>query len=402
MAQSKSEAKSFSKTVVNGHTYFRTRVTDENGKLVSIYAKTEGDLLRKREEAIRKIDEAKYRKSRPTVAEYSEKWLVMHSARVQPRTLEGYARAVRKYIIGPLGDLCLADVTADDIKMAMVPVSKLSSGTYDEVNMLIKKIFSSAEHNELITDNPAKKLNAKGGKPRKEKEPLTDEQAAVLLDTVRGLPPYVFIMIGLYAGLRREEILALKWDCVFLDVPVPYITVKRAWHREKNRPVITSELKTPSAKRDIPIPKCLQECLRAEKEKSISEYVIADQDGNPLSDSQYARLWNYVVVRSTKERTIRKKVNGQTIKTTFKPVLGQRSPRRKDIVFRIDFVITPHLLRHTYITNLIHEGVDPKTVQYLAGHKNSKVTMDVYAKVKYNKPEELSASINAAFKGAKT
>ena len=49
-----------------------------------------------------------------------------------------------------------------------------------------------------------------------------------------------------------------------------------------------------------------------------------------------------------------------------------------------------------YITNLIHAGVDPKTVQHLAGHKNSKVTMDIYAKVKYNKPEELSAVVNNA------
>ena len=46
--------------------------------------------------------------------------------------------------------------------------------------------------------------------------------------------------------------------------------------------------------------------------------------------------------------------------------------------------------------NLIHAGVDPKTVQHLAGHKNSKVTMDIYAKVKYNKPEELSAVVNNA------
>ena len=45
--------------------------------------------------------------------------------------------------------------------------------------------------------------------------------------------------------------------------------------------------------------------------------------------------------------------------------------------------MTPYLLRYTYITNLIHEGVDPKTVQYLAGHENSKVTVDIYAKVKY-------------------
>lgn len=67
------------------------------------------------------------------------------------------------------------------------------------------------------------------------------------------------------------------------------------------------------------------------------------------------------------------------------------------IYYTLDFNVTPHLLRHTYITNLIHEGVDPKTVQYLAGHENSKVTMDIYAKVKYNKPWELAAVVNDAF-----
>ena len=58
------------------------------------------------------------------------------------------------------------------------------------------------------------------------------------------------------------------------------------------------------------------------------------------------------------------------------------------------------MLRHTYITNLIYAGVDPKTVQYLAGHENSKVTMDIYAKVKYNKPWELAEMVNKAFSGS--
>ncbi len=60
------------------------------------------------------------------------------------------------------------------------------------------------------------------------------------------------------------------------------------------------------------------------------------------------------------------------------------------------FTTSPHLLRHTYIMNLIASGVDPKTVQYLAGHENSKVTMDIYARVKYNKPWELAKVVNAA------
>ena len=44
-----------------------------------------------------------------------------------------------------------------------------------------------------------------------------------------------------------------------------------------------------------------------------------------------------------------------------------------------------------------YAGVDPKTVQYLAGHENSKTTMDIYAQVKYNKPEELVGVVNTAF-----
>ena len=63
----------------------------------------------------------------------------------------------------------------------------------------------------------------------------------------------------------------------------------------------------------------------------------------------------------------------------------------------LDFEVTPHQLRHTYITNLIASGVAPKTVQYLAGHENSKITMDIYAKAKYNKPEEIAGAMGKAF-----
>ena len=45
----------------------------------------------------------------------------------------------------------------------------------------------------------------------------------------------------------------------------------------------------------------------------------------------------------------------------------------------------------------VYAGVDPKTVQYLAGHENSKTTMDIYARVKYNKPEQLFDVVNSAF-----
>ena len=148
----------------------------------------------------------------------------------------------------------------------------------------------------MIQDNPTIYLSGKnGGVPQKEKNPLTDDQVERLLDAIRGLPPYVFVMLGLYAGLRREEILALQWDSVFLDEAAPYLTVRRAWHTEHNRPVIMSELKTKAAHRDVPLPDCLAKCLREAKENSTSDYVVANSEGEPLSYTQFKRLWQYIV-----------------------------------------------------------------------------------------------------------
>ena len=381
-----------------GYTYYRARTVDTDGRQVDVYGKSEEELWKKLQKAEQKIAQARIRMQNPTVEEYSLKWLKMHSAHISEKTLQRYTHDTKKYIIEPLGKKCISDVTADDIKLAMVPVSKMSSGVYNEINMLFKCIFYSAEYSGLIDYNPSKKINARGGIPTKQKEPLTDRQVEILLDTIKDLPPYLFVMIGLYSGLRREEILALKWDCVFLDEKVPYIYVRRAWRAVNNKPEISEVLKTNASKRNVPIPKVLVDCLRKERESSDSEYVIADSEGEPLSYSQFMRLWNYIKVRSTKERTLYKYVNGQPIRKTVKPELGQCCHNRPDIVYTIDFDVTPHLLRHTYITNLIYAGVDPKTVQYLAGHKNSKTTMDIYAKVKYNRPEELFKVVNAALK----
>ncbi len=295
-------------------------------------------------------------------------------------------------------DTVKAEVREMSRDEAMVPVSKMSKGLYGTVNMLLKCVFYSAVESDVIRDNPSAGINPRGGNAKKEKEALTDTQTATLLKTIKELPPYTFVMLGLYAGLRREEILGLQWDCVHIDEETPYISVRRAWRSVKNRPEVSSLLKTPAARRDIPIPQLLVDCLKDTKESSSSDYVIADSNGQPLSYSQFSRIWHYITVRTAKERKIYRYINGERIHHTISPKLGERCRTDKSIYYTLDFDVTPHLLRHTYITNLIHEGVDPKTVQYLAGHENSKVTMDIYAKVKYNKPWELATVVNSAFK----
>ena len=292
----------------------------------------------------------------------------------------------------------MGEVSLDDIQLALVSVSKKSASVYKSVVILYKSIFRAAKESRIIDNNPTIYLTTKGGVvPQKDKAALTDEQVERLLDAVEGLPTYVFVMLGLYAGLRREEILALKWDSVYLDGNFPYLTVRRAWHTENNRPVILEELKTKAAERNIPLPTCLAECLKETKENSTSEYVVPNRDGDPLSYTQFKRLWQYVVTRTVKERSYYRYEDGKRVKHTVTPVLGEKAAHNGNVVYSLDFEVTPHQLRHTYITNLIHSSVDPKTVQYLAGHESSKITMDIYAKVKYNRPDDLVKAMGCAF-----
>lgn len=398
MARRKKVIPQYGTVVLSGIEYYRTRIEDADGKRVALYGKTAEELFEKVEEAQREIEEAIFRRSTPTVAEYCEKWLEIQSGRLRSTTLVDYTSKVKNYIVKPLGNKYMADVTADDIKLSLVPAAQKSSSVYKSVNMLYKCIFDSAVESNVISHTPCQGISWKGGKPQKERKALTDEQVTSLLSAIKGLPPYVFVMIGLYAGLRREEILGLQWDCVHLNAKAPYLSVRRAWHSEHNRPVISTELKTPAARRDIPLPDQLVQCLREAKKNSKSDFVIANRDGGPLSYTQFKRVWQYIVTRSTKERKYVRYVNGQKIAKTVTPVLGEKAAHNGNVVYSLDFQVTPHQLRHTYITNLIHESVDPKTVQYLAGHENSQITMDIYAKVKYNKPEQLLPIVNDAFK----
>ncbi len=383
---------------IKGHTYYKTYVTDAEGNRISLYGKTREELYDKEMETLEHIDNARFRRKSPTVAEYCEKWLTMQSVHIRATTLIDYTSKVKRHIIAPLGNRQMADVTLDDIQMALVPVSKLSASVYKSVIVLYKSIFRCAKESRVIDGNPTVYLSAKGGGvPQSDKAALTDEQVERLLDAVRGLPPYVFVMLGLYAGLRREEILGLQWDSVNLDAEAPYLTVRRAWHTEHNRPVILTELKTRAAERNIPLPVCLAECLREAKANSNSEYVIANRDGEPLSYTQFKRLWQYIVTRTAKERSYYRYEDGVRVKHTITPALGEKAPHNGKVVYSLDFEVTPHQLRHTYITNLIHASVDPKTVQYLAGHENSKITMDIYAKVKYNRPNDVVKAMGGAF-----
>ena len=112
---------------------------------------------------------------------------------------------------------------------------------------------------------------------------------------------------------------------------------------------------------------------------------------------RHVKKGEHIVTRTAKPRMARKLVDGKYVKYMLYPKLGEKARNNGHVVYSLDFEVTPHQLRHTYITNLIHSSVDPKTVQYLAGHESSKITMDIYAKVKYNRPDDLVKAMGCAF-----
>lgn len=401
MPRKKKAVPKYGTCVIGGVVYYRTRITDADGRRVSLYAKTPEELQKKAEETKELIKTQQFRRENPTVNEYCDRWLAIQKNRLKFSTYQDYEWKVKKYIKDPLGRMYMASITQDDVNMAISPALTMSESVYRSTQMLFKLIFAAAEDSNVIDKSPCNKLPAKGGKPQKERKALTDEQVQKLLSAIKGLPPYPFVMLGLYAGLRREEILGLQWDCVHLDDPAPFVSVRRAWHIEHNRPVVTNELKTPAAKRDIPIPTPLKKCLEEVKKNSKSLYVVANREGEPLSGTQFRRVWKYIETRTAKERTYTRYINGQAIKHVVTPKIGESAAHNKNVIYALDFEVTPHQLRHTYITNLIHAGVDPKTVQFLAGHERSQITMDIYAKAKYNNPEALYPVVTAAFEPPK-
>ena len=163
MAKKKKNIPQYGTVTRKGVLYYRTRILDADGKQVSLYGTTCEELYDKEQEARRQVAEIIFHREHPTVAEYCEKWLLMQSAKVSPATLKGYASNMKNYIIKPLGDMYMEEVTADDIRLALIPLSNKSESLHNTVNMLLKCIFYSAERSQLLEYNPCEGIDRPAG-----------------------------------------------------------------------------------------------------------------------------------------------------------------------------------------------------------------------------------------------
>lgn len=371
--------------------YLKKKIRDERGVYIAVYAKTPQELAQKVAERTEEIERRKQLAENPLVWQYAQTWYKLYTPRLSDSRKSDYAIAINRHICPIIGSLHMLDVTPGDIADVMLSCADLSRSSQDKIVCALKKIFAAGEKAGVVRVNPCVDLRA-GGKRAAEKEALTRQQMRTLEDAVAGTRIYPFVMIGLYAGLRREEILGLEWDCVHLDGAAPYISVRRALRWVHNQPVVSDELKSAAARRDVPIPPTLVGCLADQQRTATGDYVISSSDGQPWSMTAYRNAWRYITRRQT--GTAKRTEHGETVLREKK--LGE-TVRNSKVQITIDFGVTPHILRHTYITNLILSGANVKVVQYLAGHSKVETTLNIYTHLIERSPEANLGAVLAAF-----
>lgn len=371
--------------------YLKKKIKDERGVYIAVYGKTPQELAQKVAERTAEIERRKQLAENPLVWQYAQTWYKLYTPRLSDSRKSDYAIAINRHICPIIGARHMLDVTPGDIADVMLACADLSRSSQDKIVCALKKIFAAGEKAGVVRVNPCVDLRA-GGKRAAEKEALTRQQMQTLEDAVAGTRVYPFVMIGLYAGLRREEILGLQWDCVHLDGAAPYISVRRALRWVHNQPVVSGELKSAAARRDVPIPPALVGCLADLQRTATGDYVISSSDGQPWSMTAYRNAWRYITRRQT--GTAKRTEHGETVLREKK--LGE-TVRNSRVRITIDFDVTPHILRHTYITNLILSGANVKVVQYLAGHSKAEITLNIYSHLMDRCPEANLGAVLAAF-----
>ena len=324
------------------------------------------------------------------VYEYAQTWYKLNTHGLGTKRCEDYQNAINNHICPAIGNKRLDAVTLDD-GLDILRHSPQSKSSQQKIVTTLKRIFKAAADNDLIRRSPFTDLKP-GGKPAAEKAPLTKEQQAALLAAVKGKDVETLVLLCLYLGLRREEALGLKWDCVYLDAATPYVDVRRALRWEHNKPVLGDKLKSKAAYRKLPIPPLLLAHLRALPHKG--DFVCHRADGEAHSASSYRRAWEDITEQEIKPVTYKSNRTGEPV--TRELAAGDKVPYRRAVAC-LDFHLTPHILRHTYITELFTSGADVKTVQYLAGHSSVQITLNIYTHLMANRPEDTAGAVLAAF-----
>ncbi|MBR0205169.1 MAG: site-specific integrase [Clostridia bacterium] len=190
-----------------------------------------------------------------------------------------------------------------------------------------------------------------------ERQPITEEQRELILNTWEGHRMGVPALIMLYCGLRRGEMLALLWSDI--DFKAKTLSVSKSADMPTNATTVKKP-KTKAGTRIVPIPDAILPALQKARREAISMYVCpAVNTGDIMSAQAYSEAWKSYM------HYLNIEAGGR-----------DRSRSNPKVVAMESF--TAHQLRHSYATMLYDADVDVKTAQKLLGHADFSVTMKIY------------------------
>ena len=325
-----------------------------------VRAKTKEELEQKKAELLVQIGAGLDVLDGSTFGQFAAIWLNTYKRPyLRENTLMGIENALNTHILPYLETVPLKKVTPIQIQVIMASLSDKSKSLNNQVLQTLRGIFDAAVDNNLLLKSPVPNNLRVGGAPTKEKMALTPEQSQRLLDAVNGTRAYLFCLIALQTGMRRGEICGLMWSDIDFQ--------NRVIHARHNAVIldahttVSDAMKTSAAVRDIPIPPTLLSALMEERKTAKSLFVVPGSDGKPMTRSSFTRMMEVIETRTAKTPA----ELGTTVRNT-------------KIVRTLDFPVTAHQLRHTYITRLFESGLDIKEIQYLAGHSTVDMTLRVY------------------------
>ncbi|WP_028308773.1 tyrosine-type recombinase/integrase [Desulfitibacter alkalitolerans] len=362
-------------TITAGH--------DANGKPKrrAFYGKTRKEAVSKMNEALQSLQQGNYvEPSRITFGEWIQRWLDDYAKpKTRQTTWESYEVIIKTHIIPDLGKIPLAKLQASDLQRFYN--QKLQSGRIKDnsglstryvryMHTLIKKSLDQALKENLISKNMANATQPPTVKTKK-MTCLTEDQLVTLIDVARQDRLAAAFILDIATGLRRGELLGLKWDV--LDLSKGNIVVKRQLLSVKGGSVIEEDIKTKSSERNIPIPANIVKELKVHKARQAKEKLAfgeAYQNNNLVFCKEDGSLLD--------PREFTKRFQGLLKKAEL--------PK-----------IRLHDIRHSHASLLLAKGVSPKVIQERLGHSSITITLDLYSHLAPGMQEAASNMIDDLF-----
>jgi integrase len=357
-------------------------ITLENGKRKVFYGKTQKEVQDKVNEALYEQQQGTLITAKDqTLSEYLAGWLedtVKPNRR--PRTYERYECMIRLHINPVLGKVKLQALTPRHIKLLQTQGLKagLSNTTVGAIHEMLHKALDDAWKLELIKRNVCDMISPPR-RQHKEYQPLDAAQSRKLLEAAKGHPQEVMFVLALATGMRRGELLGLKWQDIDFSNRVLY--VRRALSRlptkmgkEEGDLYVEADLKTKSSKRTIALAGFAIDALKQHRSK---QGEMREQAG---------RLWqehNYVFC----------KPNGAHLNPGHDVLVQLKILLKKAGLPDVRF----HDLRHSVATFLLSMGVHPKIVQDILGHAEISMTLDTYSHVSPTMQREAMDKLDKMF-----